>query len=888
MQTALNMLGERPYHRVELHVTQDRSLALYAFVYGESEKPSDFDRSSFLAQLTDATCVGEDCLLPSVVEQYVDQVDEAYLSRSNVDRVGRHIRAWVSLCDSEDITVQMDTVMVNGHKQSRVLVASQMDRGRFVQRLAEYVESQHMNLERGYLDVIPAYHGDGQLVISTVYVTNQDLKPLTAKEQKSLQLTVLGMRRQFDGSLHEIERTLPWRQHQIALMFAAIDCAAQLLPYDHSYLDVRDVGYDCLTDQSQLCLAMCQLFDQRFGPKYISANGWQRKAKQLEQQIDQVVIGGQAVVMRHMWRFIQAVTATNLYRHKRLGQSFQLDPQILPNEHFTQQPFGLFYFHGRHGTGFQVRFRASARGGLRLVLPRGEAAFNRSRDQILREVYDLAWAQQLKNKDIPEGGSKCIALIFPGSSPDQMVHQLADSLLDLIVPGVPEIAGPHGTEHPEELIFLGPDENMTPERIMWVADRAKQRGLPNHLTLMSSKPGAGINHKEYGVTSEGVYRWINPILASAGFADDASWSIKMTGGPDGDVGGNLIKILHREQADRCRVIAIADGSGSGYDPDGFAWPELLRLVEEGLPIGSFNQAHLTGEGAFIRLADNAEGEQIRNSIHNTVEADVFVPCGGRPYTINDRNWQQFLQEDGTPSAKVIVEAANIFISNEARKQLQAQGVWSVRDSSANKGGVICSSYEILAGLLIDEASFEQIKPQFVSEVLDLLRAHADIECEALLTAWRRRRGEMLLSELSIELSAEINRVADLLMRVIEHYQRSDQWQATWEHILRQHCPPILYETATSAGISVWDQLPLPHAVAIVAKRLASGMVYHEGLTWCRNYVMESSAEDVLMSYLEADQKVQSLLSQLPSADSMMTEAVSVGIRRELVRQQLGR
>ena len=86
----------------------------------------------------------------------------------------------------------------------------------------------------------------------------------------------------------------------------------------------------------------------------------------------------------------------------------------------------------------------------------------------------MSWAQHLKNKDIPEGGSKCIALIAPGGDPDAMVHELADGFLDLVLPAesVPEVRGAHGDARETDLLFLGPDENMTPERIVWVAERA--------------------------------------------------------------------------------------------------------------------------------------------------------------------------------------------------------------------------------------------------------------------------------------------------------------------------------------------------------------------------------------------------------------------------------
>ena len=78
-------------------------------------------------------------------------------------------------------------------------------------------------------------------------------------------------------------------------------------------------------------------------------------------------------------------------------------------------------------------------------------------------------------------------------------------------------------------------------------------------------------------------------------------------------------------------------------------------------------------------------------------ADAFVTAGGRPGTINDSNWEQYLLTDGTPSAKLIVEGANLFLTQGARHELaEAAGVVVVKDSSANKCGVICSSFEIIA------------------------------------------------------------------------------------------------------------------------------------------------------------------------------------------------
>jgi NAD-specific glutamate dehydrogenase len=86
---------------------------------------------------------------------------------------------------------------------------------------------------------------------------------------------------------------------------------------------------------------------------------------------------------------------------------------------------------------------------------------------------------------------------------------------------------------------------------------------------VSSKPWAGINHKEYGVTREGA---IDP--------NKDSFTIKMMGSPNGDVRGDEFKILFREYGDNIKVVGIADHSGCAKDTAGImAHDELLRLFQ---------------------------------------------------------------------------------------------------------------------------------------------------------------------------------------------------------------------------------------------------------------------------------------------------------------------
>lgn len=245
---------------------------------------------------------------------------------------------------------------------------------------------------------------------------------------------------------------------------------------------------------------------------------------------------------------------------------------------------------------------------------------------------------------------------------------------------------------------------------------------------MSSKPGAGINHKVYGVTSEGVNVFLEVALKARGIDPRARpFTVKITGGPDGDVAGNMMKILHRDYGANARIVGVADGSGVGEDPAGLDHKELLRLFEAGLPIASFDKARLSPQGRVVSV-DQPDGAALRNTLHNRIVADAFVPGGGRPATIDERNWQEFLRADGTPSSGIVVEGAQPLPHAGGRKQLSAKGVLIVKDSTANKCGVICSSYEIGASMVLSEDEFLKIKPAFVEQVLEKLRWPAARPC----------------------------------------------------------------------------------------------------------------------------------------------------------------
>ncbi len=886
----MRLVGERPIHRVELHVSRDQELFIYAFCYGPGAAPAAADLAAHRQAVLAAVC-GHDQSCSVRAERYLDAVDQGYLARSSVERVVRHIRAWLQLARSEDLHLAVDH-LVDGKHETRFLAAtSGVKAWQLLEHIARIIARYDVRLVRGYLDLVPAVEGTERALVATAYLAGASGKPLSARTAALVEADLYALRRQYRDDLVQLHQDGTYTLDELEVLRAAIAFSGQLLSAEHRYLDVDDAGAEVLRQQVELCRALCALLAGRFAPGHILPRPvWDKRFNALLAGARACEVQSHAAVLEAMLRFVGGVRLTNAYRRDRLGLAFKLERTILPPERFPQRPYGVFFFAGPQCRGFHVRFRASARGGLRILMPRNAGQYERARDGLLKEVYDLAWAQQLKNKDIPEGGSKCIALVEPGGDASAAVRQLVDALLDLILPPgqVPEVIGPHGEARESDLIFLGPDENMTPERIVWVARRAHERGLPHDATLMSSKPGSGINHKEYGVTSEGIFRWIERVLPLAGVADQGDYTVKMTGGPDGDVGGNLLRILHREHGARVKVLAISDGTGAAHDPAGLAWPELLRLVDESQGIAKFAPARLRGPGARVVPASDKAGELVRNTLHNTVVADLFLPCGGRPYTINDGNWQAFLGEGGKPSAKAMVEGANIFLTPIARTNLERAGLVVIKDSSANKGGVICSSYEVLAGLVISDAEFIADKPRYVREVIGIIRDRADDEARALLSAWTRRGRQVGLSALSPQFSDEINRVSGLLEPAINEHLDDASYQPHWQRHLEAHCPGLLVEKFRDR---LATRIPRPHRVAILAKRLASRMVYKEGLTWCQTYLKPERLWEVLSTYLTAEAQVRDITAALAKVDipdrDLLLQVLTAGGQRELVRERLG-
>ena len=155
----------------------------------------------------------------------------------------------------------------------------------------------------------------------------------------------------------------------------------------------------------------------------------------------------------------------------------------------------------------------------------------------------------------------------------------------------------------------------------------------------------------------------------------------------------------------------------------------------------------------------------------------------------------------------------------------------IKDSSANKAGVICSSFEVLSGLTLSDELFIQYKPILITEILERLKICALNEADLLLQT-HHKTGEFLTS-ISDKISARINQYTYQLLDYLDLLPLPTSVQDPMIRSFLNYCLPTLREKFTPELLS---QIPEHHKKAIIACHLASYMVYKKGLDWSPSIV----------------------------------------------------
>jgi glutamate dehydrogenase len=803
--------------------------------------------------------------------------NENYIRMSPASRLAWLVWLFERGNSSGGLFLDIDNVERDGRIETRVLFAvGNPPQDEFLLQLLEVFNRLGIGIRRAYCQTIS--NGIHPYFLGAFFVISRDDQVIEPASQ-----VVDNLRRELCATQIIAPSSPVYRGYVVEGLLSGDDAALinACIAFCHTSLahgqpdrfgleDVQSAFYD----HPEMAQLLVRLFRLRFDPGLADREKlYQVALAEAQEVVERYNTGHRWLddIRRSVYRCCQLLVThtlkTNFFVVEKQALAFRLDPVYLRQlgHEFTADlpetlPFRVTFFFSRFGAGYHIGFSDIARGGWRTVIARSADDYITSANTLFREVYVLAHTQHLKNKDIYEGGSK-MALVLDASDLEQsggeaencrlykLQYGVANAFLDIFI-----TKNGRTTDHrvldfycDDEPIEIGPDENMHDGMIEAIAALSKKRGYILGVGIMSSKR-FGINHKEYGVTSTGVVTFADITMAEETGIDTSrdSFSMKMTGGPNGDVAGNCLRIM-LERCPAMQVRLILDGTAALFDPSGISRDELRRIVLSH-DLDAFNPANL-GPGGFIvyrtgRRQEGLKESHLRvsrtdaglveewldiddfnhqyNSLVFTVKADLFIPAGGRPETIDSQNWRSFLSPQGIPSARVIVEGANSYITPEARVQLQKAGVAIMRDSSANKCGVISSSYEIIANLLLTEREFMEHKERYVGDVLAILVKRAAEEARLILRRRKESAGAQLYSEISETISQNIN---NLYSRLFEFFARRPELclKPPFRQAVIRHLPRMLQETP--AFRQRIKKLPQKYLCAILAAEIGSSLVY---------------------------------------------------------------
>lgn len=593
--------------------------------------------------------------------------------------------------------------------------------------------------------------------------------------------------------------------------------------------------WDALVTHYEFIKKAYKLFYKKFDP-HLKNHDIRTQRKKLEEKIKAKISSDiDRNIFLAILLFIDVTTRTNFYKKEKTSLSFMYAPDYLNSVDYPQIPYGILHVIAMEFRGFHIRFRDVARGGIRIVRSNNFQNYLNNSDFVFDENYNLALTQQKKNKDIPEGGSKgTILLRWQYQDAGRIAFKkYVNGLLDLMLPDESIV-----DYHKQEVIlFLGPDEG-TADMMEWASQRARALKYPYWKAFSTGKPVemGGIPHDLYGMTTNSVHQYVLKILDRTGLKETKITKV-MTGGPDGDLGSNEILIS------KDKILAIIDGSGVLYDPKGINRKELERLARKRKPIGHFAKGLLSPKGFLVTTKDLGvtlpDGERIPNGLefrntfhlHPKFAADLFVPCGGRPASVNINNWTAWLDSHDRPRFRFIVEGANLFITQEARLRLEEKGVVIFKDASANKGGVTSSSMEVFASLALLDEEYEtlmfvkngKISPfrnHYIQEIIEIIKQNANLEFDII---WKENEAKKIpRSILSDLISEKINRVADAI-----YSSELFKEKGLFKKVIECCCPSVIIEHTGFEDIL--KRVPVSYLKAVFAARLSSRYAYEYGL-----------------------------------------------------------
>ncbi|MBW2993755.1 Glu/Leu/Phe/Val dehydrogenase [Candidatus Woesearchaeota archaeon] len=295
-------------------------------------------------------------------------------------------------------------------------------------------------------------------------------------------------------------------------------------------------------------------------------------------------------------------------------------------------------------------------------------------EEVFRLARTMTWKCALA--ELPFGGAKSGLIIEKGISLDEKKKKV-EAFSRALKPVCPS------------QYIAAPDINCGEKEMKWFAE------ANSSMKSCTGKPAdmGGLPH-ELGSTGFGVAHSADVAAKSLGIGKN----VAIQG--FGNVGQFAAKFLAEIGY---TIIAVSDSKGCIYNPGGLDVSKLISIKKETRSVVNYN-----------------EGEVLDGRMVFELDADIIIPAAIAD-VINKDNADKI-------KAKLIVEGANISITDSAKEILHSRGIFVVPDMIANAGGVISSYVEHIGGnedetfkmieekvrkntkLIIEHAQTKRIKP----------------------------------------------------------------------------------------------------------------------------------------------------------------------------------
>jgi glutamate dehydrogenase (NAD(P)+) len=258
------------------------------------------------------------------------------------------------------------------------------------------------------------------------------------------------------------------------------------------------------------------------------------------------------------------------------------------------------------------------------------------------ECFRLARAMTLKNAaaGLPHGGGKAVLYgdpRMPKSEKERLIRALANAL-----------------RNTEDYIFA-PDMGTDEECMAWIQDEIGR-------VVARPREIGGIPLDEIGATGWGLSHVTDVALDYCDFELNKA-RIVVQG--FGAVGRHTARFLTAKGA---VLVGVADSAGTIHNPDGLDVEQLSEIKQSG--------------GSLIEYTD---AERLDRDAVVDIECDIWIPAA-RPDVIHEDNVHRL-------RTRLVIEGANIPVTQSAEKILAGRGILCVPDFIANAGGVICAAME---------------------------------------------------------------------------------------------------------------------------------------------------------------------------------------------------